>query len=167
MRRVLGLLLLASLGLCACASVDEAGASPLRTATFSAGSARFGATSVELITDGAIAAERLRALINSAEARVDVELYEFDRPDLADALIGAHRRGVRVRVVEDPTVTVNAGTSARLRLAGTEVLIFPVQQRQIDHVKLLIVDPRAAISPGMNCAPISFLNPHFHLPVTT
>ena len=166
MRRVLGLLLLASLGLCACASVDEAGASPLPTATFSAGSARFGATSVELITDGAIAAERLKALINSAEASVDVEIYEFDRPDLADALIGAHRRGVRVRVVEDPTVTVNAATSARLRLAGAEVLIFPVQQRQIDHVKLLIVDSRAAIFGGMNWGSMSWRNHDFDLAVT-
>src|SRR5258708_26529345 len=113
-----------------------------------------------------MAAERLRALINSAEARVDVELYEFDRPDLADALIGAHRRGVRVRVVEDPTVTVNAGTSARLRLAGTEVLIFPVQQRQIDHVKLLIVDSRAAIFGGMNWGSMSWRNHDFDLAVT-
>src|SRR5258708_14690480 len=113
-----------------------------------------------------MAAERLKAWINSAEASVDVEIYEFDRPDLADALIGAHRRGVRVRVVEDPTVTVNAATSARLRLAGAEVLIFPVQLRQIDHVKLLIIDSGTAIFGGMNWGSMSWRNHDFDLAVT-
>jgi phosphatidylserine/phosphatidylglycerophosphate/cardiolipin synthase-like enzyme len=95
-----------------------------------------------------------------------VEIYEFDRVDLADALIAAGRRGVRVRVVEDPTVAVNAATSARLRQAGAELLIFPVQTRQIDHVKLLIVDSRTAIFGGMNWGSTSWRNHDFDIAIS-
>ena len=77
--------------------------------------------------------------MKGAHSSIEAEIYEVDQADLADALVGALSRGVKVTLVEDPTVGVNAATAARLRRVGAEVLDFSVQQRQIDHVKLLIV----------------------------
>lgn len=125
-----------------------------------------GGTRVELLTDGAAAAVRLRDAIAGAQRRVDAEIYEFARTDIADAMIGALGRGVRVTLVEDPTVDVNAATAARLRQAGAQVLIFPDQARQIDHVKLLIVDGASAIFGGMNWGAESWRNHDFDLAVT-
>src|SRR5438105_5947073 len=87
-------------------------------------SAWFGANRVELLTDGATAASRMRELMVGARRSIEAEIYEFNRSDLADALVAAVRRGVQVTLVEDPTVGVNAGTANRLRQAGAEVLDF-------------------------------------------
>jgi hypothetical protein len=88
--------------------------------------------------------------MKGAHSSIEAEIYEVDQADLADALVGALSRGVKVTLVEDPTVGVNAATAARLRRVGAEVLDFSVQQRQIDHVKLLIVDFGTAVFGGMD-----------------
>jgi phosphatidylserine/phosphatidylglycerophosphate/cardiolipin synthase-like enzyme len=69
-----------------------------------------------------------------------VEMYEFDRPDLASALLLAHRRGADVRLIVDRTVPESARTADRLASAGLPVRGYPVddQRHQIDHVKLVI-----------------------------
>jgi len=125
----------------------------------------FGGDRVELLTDGATAARRIRESVDGAHTSIEAEIYEFDRADLADALAAALSRGVKVTLVEDPTVDVDAATAARLRRDGAEVLDFPVQQRQIDHVKLLIVDLATAVFGGMNWGAGSWRNHDFDLEV--
>ena len=105
---------------------------------------------VELLTDGFGALQRLKMGVSRARATIEAEIYEFDRADLASAMEAALARGVKVTLIEDPSVSVNAATAARLRGAGAHVRIFPDQARQIDHVKLLIVDGATAIFGGMN-----------------
>jgi phosphatidylserine/phosphatidylglycerophosphate/cardiolipin synthase-like enzyme len=139
---------------------------PVIDAHLAAVPASFGDNRVELLTDGAVAAGRMRELMKGAHASIEAEIYEFDRADLADALVAALSRGVKVTLVEDPTVDVNAATAARLRRAGAEVLDFPVQQRQIDHVKLLIVDFATAVFGGMNWGSGSWRNRDFDLAVS-
>jgi cardiolipin synthase len=124
-----------------------------------------GSNRVELLTDGAAAVSRLRTESRRAKATIEAEIYEFDRADLASDLEAALGRGVRVTLIEDPTVSVNAATAARLRQAGAEVRIFPVQPRQIDHVKLMIVDGAVAIFGGMNWGSASWRNRDFDVAV--
>jgi cardiolipin synthase len=125
-----------------------------------------GGDTVELLTDGTAAARRLGAAIVSARRSVDAEIYEFDREDLLRALVQASRRGVRVRVIYDPSVAADAPTVANLREAGAEVVPFPVGRMQIDHVKLLLVDSRLAFFGGMNWGRNSYLNHDFEVAVT-
>lgn len=82
---------------------------------------------------------------------VSVEMYEFGRPDLAQALLDARGRGADVRVIVDRTVAESARTADRLAAAGLSVRSYPVDDRrhQIDHVKLLI-SGAAALVGGMN-----------------
>lgn len=130
-----------------------------------AGPTRVGADTVELLTDGTVAAGRLLQAIEGARSAVDAEIYEFDRPDLLAALTAARARGVRVRLIYDPTVAVDAATVGVLRQAGAEVVAFPVGRMQIDHVKLLVVDSRLAFFGGMNWGRHSYLNHDFELAI--
>ncbi|HEV1992589.1 MAG TPA: phosphatidylserine/phosphatidylglycerophosphate/cardiolipin synthase family protein [Candidatus Dormibacteraeota bacterium] len=90
-------------------------------------------------------------LIASAHVRVMVEMYELERADLLQKLGEAVGRGVNVRVITDPTVTVNRHSTAVLDSLGASERVYPVDDRrhQIDHVKLLIADGKAAVG-GMN-----------------
>jgi phosphatidylserine/phosphatidylglycerophosphate/cardiolipin synthase-like enzyme len=90
-------------------------------------------------------------LIASARVRVMVEMYELGRPDVVHQLGDAVQRGVRVRVITDPTVGANRGSVAALDSRGVPERVYPVDdgRHQIDHVKLLIADGEAAVG-GMN-----------------
>ena len=90
-------------------------------------------------------------LISSAGREVAVEMYEFGRRDLARALADAQRRGARVRVLLDPTVSVSVAIASVLAAGGLPVRFYPVDDKrgQIDHVKVLLADGAALVS-GMN-----------------
>jgi len=119
--------------------------------------------SVRLWQDAAIfgAAEDL---IGSASGRVLVEMYEFGRRDLEDALLSARRRGADVRLVYDPSVPQTARAAARLAGLGLPVRAYPLDDRrhQIDHVKLLIADGHALVA-GMNWGATSARNHDYGL----
>jgi phosphatidylserine/phosphatidylglycerophosphate/cardiolipin synthase-like enzyme len=93
----------------------------------------------------------VRDLIASARVRVMVEMYELERTDILGELGEAHRRGVNVRVITDPTVAGNRPSTALLDSLGVPERVYPVDDRrhQIDHVKLLIADGEAVVG-GMN-----------------
>src|SRR5260221_7476311 len=65
-----------------------------------------GADTVEILPRGSTAFPVIASLIATARTSVHVEMYEFGRTDLASALVGAHRRGVAVTVIVDPSVDV-------------------------------------------------------------
>jgi phosphatidylserine/phosphatidylglycerophosphate/cardiolipin synthase-like enzyme len=77
-------------------------------------------------------------LIEHAEMSVDVAAYDLDLPNVADALLAAHRRGVRVRVV---TESDNWGRQALAALQGAGV---PVVGDESDdglmHNKFAVID---------------------------
>jgi phosphatidylserine/phosphatidylglycerophosphate/cardiolipin synthase-like enzyme len=90
-------------------------------------------------------------LIVSARRRVLVEMYELGREDIVEGLGAAGRRGVKVRVIGDPTVTASRRSAPELHTLGVAQRFYPVDDKryQIDHVKLLVADDVAVIG-GMN-----------------
>jgi cardiolipin synthase len=126
-------------------------------------SVRLGRDSLVIFTNGAAATAALVAAVNSARQSVDAEIYEFGRAELVDAFIAAVGRGVRVRVIGDPTVAVTVATGRRLAAAGALVTYFPVAAAQIDHVKLLVVDGSVACFGGVNWGARSYLNQDYEL----
>lgn len=125
--------------------------------------ARLGPDQATLYTDGAGATAALLGAVNAAQRTIDAEIYEFDRRDLVEAMLAATRRGVSVRMVGDPTVGGTVTTGHRLAAAGALVSFFPVGPRQIDHVKLLVIDGRVAFFGGVNWGAHSYLNHDFEL----
>jgi cardiolipin synthase A/B len=93
---------------------------------------------------------RLRSLIDGSRVSIHVEIYEFQRRDLAAALIAAGRRGVAVTVIDDPSELSSVATAAMLRAQGVDVVDYPIRSEMIDHVKLLVVDARVAVVGGIN-----------------
>jgi phosphatidylserine/phosphatidylglycerophosphate/cardiolipin synthase-like enzyme len=109
-----------------------------------------GGQSVRLWQDAGIF-KLVGGLIVSARARVLVEMYELGRPDILSELGEAVGRGVRVRVITDPTVSASRHSASVLDTLGVSERVYPVDdgRRQIDHVKLLIADDVAVVG-GMN-----------------
>jgi phosphatidylserine/phosphatidylglycerophosphate/cardiolipin synthase-like enzyme len=109
-----------------------------------------GGQSVRLWQDAGIF-KLVDGLIVSSRAHVLVEMYELGRPDILSALGEAVGRGVRVRVITDPTVSASRHSASVLDTLGVPERVYPVDdgRRQIDHVKLLIADDVAVVG-GMN-----------------
>lgn len=148
--RRLGSLVIVTAVLTACGPSRPAGeAAPTRAAATPSWIA-VGADSLLPLPDGPTAFAAVRTLLAGARTEIDVEMYEFQRPDLEALLIGAHRRQVTVTAIMDPSERQSQGSWADLAAAGIRVLAFPVEARSIDHVKLLVVDRRAAIVGGIN-----------------
>jgi len=106
-------------------------------------------------------------LLDGAQQRVWVEMYEFGRADLAARLIALHHRGVDVRVITDPSVDVSRVTAVKLAASGVPVRYYPIDDavHQIDHLKLLIADSAALVG-GMNWGSTSWRNHDYALDVT-
>jgi phosphatidylserine/phosphatidylglycerophosphate/cardiolipin synthase-like enzyme len=160
---VLGVLLPVTAALSACGSA-VAQPSPARPAAYPLGAGppvTLGEDTVSVLPRGRVAFPVIRRLIDGAHLRVDVEVYEFGRADLAAALVEARRRGVAVTVITDPTVRASEATATRLRAAGVTVVDYPVRRKMIDHVKLVVVDGSAAVVGGVNWGASSDANHDF------
>ena len=128
---------------------EEAANPPLPPPT-AAGPMVVGADRLLPLPDGPSAFAAIRTLLLGARSEIDLEMYEFQRPDLEALLVSAHRRQVTVTAIMDPSERQSQATWVDLQVAGVRVLAFPVEARSIDHVKLLIVDRRVAIVGGIN-----------------
>ena len=109
-----------------------------------------GPDSVTLLRSGTATFTQLRLLIDTAHVSVHIEVYEFNHPQLVDAVLHAHARGVDVTVIDDPSEVSSAATAQRLRGTGVTVIDYPVRKLMIDHVKLLVVDGSVAVVGGIN-----------------
>ncbi len=87
--------------------------------------------------------ERLIALMDRAQRTLDVCVYEFDLENVADAMVRAARRGVRVRLVTDTDTVENRDPpdqAVQARLREANIPIVPDNRRPIMHNKFTIVD---------------------------
>ena len=115
------------------------------------------------LTDGADAFASIQQQLKQARRSIQLEMYEFQRPDLAGMILDAFARGVTVTALMDPSERSSRSIWALLQQAGIPVIAFPIEPRTIDHVKLLIVDSERAIVGGINWGRKSSLNHDFDL----
>src|ERR1700737_5514131 len=109
-----------------------------------------GADQLGPLTDGAAAFAAITEELSRARRSIDLELYEFQRLDLAALLLDARDRGVAVTAIRDPSERSSRTVWAQLEQGGVKVVAFPLEHMTIDHVKLLIVDGLRAIVGGIN-----------------
>lgn len=102
--------------------------------------------SVQLFEEPEAGIVPLLDAINKAQNRVDVFMYLFTNQQLAEALVNAEKRGVRVRVLLEDKPYGGARTpkeiKERLVVAGAEVRLCP-PRFQFCHAKFMIVDDGA------------------------
>src|SRR4029077_16215212 len=77
-----------------------------------------GADSLTLLRSGEATFPRIRALLDTAHSVIHVEMYEFARHDLEQSIVAAHRRGVEITVIDDPTEASSGGPAAPPRGGG-------------------------------------------------
>ena len=125
-----------------------------------------GADQLLPLPDGPSAFTVIVDALRHARTSIDLELYEFQRPDLGDLLLDAHDRGVTVTAIKDPSERSSRPIWAELEQGGIRVVAFPVERLTIDHLKLLIVDGAEAIVGGINWGTHSRLNHDFDVRAT-
>ncbi len=81
--------------------------------------------------------ETLAADIDRAAVSVDVAAYDFDLQRVADALIRAHRRGVKVRMVTDSD---NADLDQPQDLESAGIVVVEDERGAIMHNKFVVID---------------------------
>jgi phosphatidylserine/phosphatidylglycerophosphate/cardiolipin synthase-like enzyme len=118
------------------------------------------------LADGEAAFDAIAKVLETAQRTIHLEMYEFQRMDLASLLVEASDRGVLVTAIKDPSERSSRNTWAELEQAGVRVVAFPVERSTIDHVKLLIVDQARAIVGGINWGTRSLLNHDFDIVAT-
>lgn len=95
------------------------------------------------------AAQAVVGEIEKATSTLDVAAYTITHPDISRALIHAHERGVKVRVILDPTLaTANYSAATPLVNAGIPVSI--ERGSGLLHHKLAIIDGATVITGSMN-----------------
>jgi len=125
-----------------------------------------GADQLLPLTSGPAAFSAIIDTLSQARRSIDVELYEFQRIDLAALLLNARARGVDVTAIEDPSERSSRMIWAQLEKGGVRVVAFPIERLTIDHVKLLIVDGTRAIVGGINWGTHSIQNQDFDVLAT-
>ena len=125
-----------------------------------------GADQLLPLPDGPAAFAAITEALRHARRSIDLELYEFQRLDLAAMLLDAHDRGVAVTAIKDPSERSSRTVWAELEQGGVHVLAFPIERRTIDHVKLLLVDGAQAIVGGINWGTASARNHDFDVLAT-
>ena len=148
-RPLLLALLLASCAPGPLTAVGGPGAGPPRLVA-DPGPLPVGADRLVPLPDGPAAFAAIREQLRTARRSLELELYEFQRQDLAALILEAKARGVRVTAIVDPSERSSAAIWAELAQAGVEVVAFPIEPHSIDHVKLLIADGLRAIVGGIN-----------------
>lgn len=91
--------------------------------------------------------EQLADAIDEAERTVDVAAYDFDLERVADALIRAHERGLRVRLVTDSDYADELGP-VRLEAAGIPVVYD--ERGAFMHDKFVVLDEAAVWTGSWN-----------------
>jgi cardiolipin synthase len=131
-----------------------------------AGPISAGADQLVPLSSGTAAFSAIIGALRQAQHTIDLELYEFQRMDLAGMLLDARDRGVQVNAIEDPSERSSRPIWARLQQGGVHVVAFPIERLTIDHVKLLIVDGAEAIVGGINWGTASQQNHDFDVLAT-
>lgn len=91
--------------------------------------------------------QKLAEAIDAARLSVDVAAYDLDLWSLRDALLAAHRRGVRVRMVTESDFISNPEVQALIE-AGIEVL--GDRRESLMHNKFMIIDRLEVWTGSMN-----------------
>lgn len=86
---------------------------------------------------------RLVDLMDTATKTLDVADYDFDLADVADAMVRAKQRGVRVRMVTDTDTFTNPGKAIQAAFATlkqAKITVIDDQRSAIMHDKFTVVD---------------------------
>ncbi len=86
--------------------------------------------------------------ISKANVSIDLAMYSFTLDSIGDALIRAHSRGVRVRVIMEREQVNRWSEYGRLRKAGIQVILD--RNPAYMHDKFMVVDGKVVLTGSFN-----------------
>lgn len=98
-----------------------------------------------------ITEQGLIEVINNAQSRVDIAIFELDLPDLGEAILAARDRGVEVRLVTDTDNLEIDETLIYLEEEG--IPIVDDDRSALMHNKFVVVDQQAVWTGSWNFTP--------------
>jgi len=87
--------------------------------------------------------------LDMAQTSIDAAVYTFTSRVLAQALVDAHNRGVRVRVILDPS-TASRGYSKAVYLVGNGIEVRTERGAGLMHHKFALIDDTVLITGSFN-----------------
>ncbi len=66
--------------------------------------------------------KRFIKFVNEAKKTLDICIYEIDNDEITEAIINAHKRGIRVRMVIDSDTAEKSSCTKRIRDAGIKIV---------------------------------------------
>ena len=99
-------------------------------------------------TPGTECEDRIIAEI-SQSTNIDIAVYSITNPKIANAIIAAHQRGAKVRIVTDQTM---AGHKSSMidELAATGIPVRTNRRHKIEHNKFAVFDNRRMVTGSYN-----------------
>ena len=99
-------------------------------------------------TPGTECEDRIIAELGRATT-IDIAVYSITNPKIADAIIAAHRRGARVRIVTDRTM---AGHKSSMidELVAAGIPVRTNRRHKIEHNKFAVFDNRRMVTGSYN-----------------
>lgn len=83
---------------------------------------------------------QLAAAIAAVTSTLDIAAYEFNNPILTQAVLDAHRRGVRVRVVTDDEAGLHDEDATTSQLVSAGIPVVDDSRSALMHNKFMILD---------------------------
>lgn len=99
-------------------------------------------------TPGTECEDRIIAELDRAD-KIDIAVYSITNPKIANAIIAAHRRGARVRIVTD---RVMAGHKSSMidELVAAGITVRVNRRHKIEHNKFAVFDNRCMVTGSYN-----------------
>lgn len=99
-------------------------------------------------TPGVDCEKNVIAAINNAQ-KMEIAVYSITNPSITDAIIAAHNRGAKIRIVTDRQMAKGKGSSVeKIRSAGIPVLTN--KKHKIEHNKFAVFDGVHIVSGSYN-----------------
>ncbi|MCS7103311.1 MAG: phospholipase D family protein [Candidatus Korarchaeum sp.] len=92
--------------------------------------------------------ESLISLFDKANETIDIAVYSFTNPEIADALVRAKGRGVKVRVILESEQVTSYSQYGKLKSAGIEVVLD--RNEYLMHNKFAIIDGKVVATGSFN-----------------
>lgn len=89
------------------------------------------------------------SVIAHAQVSIDLQAYSFTSQPIAQALVGAAKRGVKVRAIIDDKAASDHGSQAS-RLAYQGIPTYVDAQHAIAHNKIMIIDGQTILTGSFN-----------------
>lgn len=111
---------------------------------------------LRFLPDDQKAVSKLTQLLNSAQKTIKVAMYTFTRQDLADCLLAAKKRGVKVEVVVDESTGKGASQKIVQFLQQKKIPLFLSSEGGMMHHKFVLIDDQTLALGSANWTKAAF-----------